>query len=115
MPRRSKPVPANGHAPAQAAQPVDEPPVLDAEAAVPALGVVSHPDGYYWQAEDGVREFGPFDSIEEALANMLAGDDETLEPGESLQEAEDEIGISTWIDPETGVPAEATSTRIEDH
>ena len=25
-----------------------------------------------------------------------------IHPGESLQEAEDEIGISDWIDPETG-------------
>ena len=37
------------------------------------------------------------------------------EPGESLAEAEDEIGISGWIDPDTGQPAEESIPRTEDH
>jgi hypothetical protein len=32
-----------------------------------------------------------------------------------LQEAESEIGVSEWIDPETGGPAEDSVPRIEDH
>jgi hypothetical protein len=40
---------------------------------------------------------------------MEAADDEAPEPGESLQEAESEIGIADWIDPETGDPAEGLS------
>jgi hypothetical protein len=71
--------------------------------------ILRRPDGYYWQALDGRQEFGPFDSLEEALADMEAVDEEEPEPGESLQEAEDEIGISDWIDPETGEPAEGHS------
>lgn len=44
-----------------------------------------------------------------------ADDDFELEPGESLQEAEDELGISDWIDPDTGDPAEGLSPpHIED-
>jgi hypothetical protein len=35
--------------------------------------------------------------------------DEAPLPGETLQEAEDEIGIADWIDPETGEPAEGQS------
>ena len=31
------------------------------------------------------------------------------EPGETLDEAEDEIGINSWIDDETGEPAEGQS------
>lgn len=31
------------------------------------------------------------------------------EPGETLQEAEDEIGINSWMDDETGEPAEGQS------
>lgn len=31
------------------------------------------------------------------------------EPGETLQEAEDEIGINSWMDSETGEPAEGQS------
>lgn len=67
------------------------------------------PDGYYWQAPDGKQEFGPFESLELALADMRASDDEEQEPGETLQEAEDEIGICDWIDPETGEPAQGHS------
>jgi hypothetical protein len=38
-----------------------------------------------------------------------------LDSGETLQEAESEIGISEWIDPDTGVPAEDNIPRLEDH
>ncbi len=67
------------------------------------------PDGYHWQAPDGRQEFGPFKTLEEALADMNVANGESPEPGESLQEAEDEIGISAWIDRETGGPAEGLS------
>ena len=72
--------------------------------------IMARPDGYYWQAPDGKQEFGPFESIEEALADKgYSDDDEEPVPGETLQEAEDEIGIADWIDPETGQPAEGQS------
>ena len=41
-----------------------------------------------------------------ALADMAEAGGDAPEPGESLREAEDEIGIADWIDPETGDPAE---------
>jgi len=71
--------------------------------------IMTHPDGFYWRGADGLQEFGPFASREDALADMLAADDEGPEPGESLQEAESELGISDWIDPDTGEPAEGLS------
>ncbi len=72
--------------------------------------IVSRPDGYHWVAPDGHNEFGPFATVEEARADMMAADEEGVsEPAESLQEAEDEIGIADWIDPETGEPAEGHS------
>ena len=72
--------------------------------------IVSRPDGYHWVAPDGHNEFGPFATIEEARADMMAADEEgASDPAESLQEAEDEIGIADWIDPETGEPAEGQS------
>jgi hypothetical protein len=43
-----------------------------------------------------------------------AGDGE-LESSATLQEAESELGISEWIDPDSGVPAEDSVPRIEDH
>jgi len=77
--------------------------------------LVQHPDGWYWLASDGRHQFGPFDTAEQALADMLADDDESIEPGETLEEAEDELGLATWIDPETGTLAECRCTRIEEH
>ncbi len=80
--------------------------------------LVSRAEGYYWLAEDDDREVGPFASIEAALADMGASgddDEDSLAPDDTLEEVEDELGMSTWIDPDTGCPAEATWTRLEDH
>ena len=72
--------------------------------------IVQRPDGYHWIAADGRQEFGPFETLEDARADMLdAADENAPQPGEELQEAESEIGIADWIDPETGEPAEGTS------
>ena len=79
--------------------------------------VMLRPDGYHWQSPDGKQEFGPFETMEAALADMELADAEsdTNEPGETLQEAEDEIGIADWIDPDTGEPAEGLSSpRLHD-
>ena len=56
----------------------------------------------------------PFPTRAEAEADMLSSGGEDLEPGESLQEAESELGISDWIDPDTGGPAEDNVPHIED-
>ena len=71
--------------------------------------IVKRPDGYYWTAPDEKQDYGPFPSYEEALADIQATDFETPAPGESLQEAESELGIADWIDPDTGEPAEGLS------
>lgn len=72
--------------------------------------LMHHPDGYFWVTPDGKKEFGPFESLELALADMQSASEESVEPGESVQEAEDEIGISDWVDPDTGELAEGQST-----
>lgn len=87
-------------------------PAVAEEEAVAGSGdeqILRRPDGYYWRAPDGKQEFGPFESLEMAQADRDAADEEAPAPGETLQEAEDEIGISDWIDPETGEPAEGQS------
>lgn len=71
--------------------------------------VVHRPDGWYWTAPDGHQDFGPFESREAALADLHAAEPDDLEPGESLREAEDELGIADFIDPDTGEPAEGLS------
>ena len=76
--------------------------------------VVGRPDGYYWQSADRREEHGPFQTLPEAVEAMNSVSESELEPGESLAEAEDEIGIAGWIDPDTGQPAEESIPHIED-
>lgn len=82
--------------------------------------IAERPDGYYWTDRRSGRSRGPFASIAEARADHLGTEesgveDSDFEPGETLREAEDEIGIADWIDPETGAPAEAYRPHLEDH
>jgi hypothetical protein len=90
--------------------------LLELDAEDDAESIVARPDGYHWLARDGVQEFGPFETLEEARAAMQAASgDSEHEPAETLQEAELEIGIADWIDPETGEPAEGQSPpHLED-
>jgi hypothetical protein len=86
---------------------VEDLPAMVQEMAEP---IVLRPgSGYWWHALDG-QSFGPFASWELAYADMHTGDPDDLEPGESVQEAESELGISDWIDPDTGEPAEGQAT-----
>ena len=97
--------------------PKDNTPLAD-PVATPAQGhVIERPDGFYWEAKKG-EPHGPFPTLGEAEADMLtdgAGDEEVEEAAEGLQEAESELGINEWIDPDTGGPAEDNVPRIEDH
>lgn len=103
------------------APPVPEAPLLDDDELMEEgdeveIGQVVHrPDGYHWQDPEGRQEFGPFETLELALADMQSAGEETSEPGETLQEAEDELGVADWIDPDTGELAEGQSTpRLHD-
>ena len=85
-------------------------------AAKEGLGhVIERPDGFYVQAPSG-EESGPYTTLAEAEAELLAAEaaEPDIETGD-LQEAESEIGVNEWIDPETGGPAEDSVPRIEDH
>ena len=77
--------------------------------------VVERPDGFYWQSKDGGKESGPFATLFEAVEDMQYNADSDFEPGESVVEAESEIGISDWVDPDTGELAEEQTSRFEDH
>ena len=90
--------------------------VSKVEAKEQPLGhLIERPDGFYVQAPSG-EESGPFKTLAEAEAELLAAEvtEPDLEAGD-LQEAESEIGVNEWIDPETGGPAEDSVPRIEDH
>ena len=91
--------------------PVDEPTTAGDESS----RVVARPDGFYWIADDGRQEFGPFATAAAALAALREGSESAPEPGAALAEVEAELGIADWVDPDTGEPAEDGPARIEDH
>lgn len=77
--------------------------------------IVERPDGFYWTDSETGEAYGPFPTLAEAVQGMEYQDDSDYEPAESLAEAEDELGIAGWVDPDTGELAEDTFTHIEDH
>jgi hypothetical protein len=76
--------------------------------------VIERPDGFYWQDKLTEKEYGPFPTLLEAVQDMQGQSDNGYEEGETLEDAEAEIGIADWIDPETGEPAEGVSPRLRD-
>src|SRR5512138_2177552 len=109
MPRKRKDAPKQK----PAAAPLDEaiePADLDDR-------VIERPDGFYWESKKKGETHGPFPTLAEAEADMLTGGAAAAEDleAEGLQEAESELGISDWIDPDTGGPAEDNVPHIEDH
>lgn len=77
--------------------------------------IVERPDGFYWQDTADGKLYGPFPSRDAALQDLLNEDTEgEFEEGETLEDAEAEIGISNWIDPDTGLPAEEITPRLSD-
>lgn len=77
--------------------------------------VIERPDGFYWESKKDGEAHGPFTSLAEAKADMLSGGTAEFEPSDTLQQAESELGIAEWIDPDTGGPAEDNIPRLEDH
>ena len=84
------------------------------ESEAPAGRVIERPNGFYWQEKEGGEEYGPFPTHAEAEADMQSDGELSADP-DAVQEAESELGISEWVDPDTGVPAEDSVPRIEDH
>jgi hypothetical protein len=95
----------------------EEPPEEAATDLTPpdARALVHHPDGYYWLGVDGRLEFGPYATAEEALADLHRAEEDGVEPEASLPEAEAALGLSDWVDPDTGQLAEDTHVRLEEH
>jgi len=77
--------------------------------------LIERPSGFFWTAKDDGREYGPFATLLEAVLDMQAADESPIEPAETLQEAESELGIAEFVDPETGEPAEEERPRLEEH
>ena len=92
-----------------------EEPEVDQSALADDLAyLVERPDGFYWHDKSAGKMYGPFPTMHEAREDMQYQEDSDYEEGESLREAEAEIGISDWIDPETGGPAESLAPHLSD-
>jgi hypothetical protein len=77
--------------------------------------IIERPDGFFWLDDANGVEFGPFDTLLEAVQDMEYSAEGGTEPEETIEEAERELGLAEWVDAETGELAEDTLTRIEDH
>ena len=80
--------------------------------------IIERPDGFYWQDDADGREYGPFETMVEAVADMqLADDDSTQDEADAddVREAGDVLGVPDWIDPDTGQLADDERTRTDDH
>ena len=76
--------------------------------------VIERSDGFYWQEMLTDKLYGPFPTLHDAAQDMRFRDDSSYEESGSQQEAEAEIGMAGWIDPETGEPAEDVPTHLND-
>lgn len=77
--------------------------------------IVKRASGYFWIDVATGREGGPFRSRREAHEDLEYCADSDFEPGSTLEEAENELGLCSWIDPDTGELSEESFTHIEDH
>lgn len=80
--------------------------------------IIERPDGFYWQDDADGREYGPFQTMLEAVADMQLADVEAgADEGDTddLREAGDVLGVPDWIDPDTGQLADDERTRTDDH
>jgi len=76
--------------------------------------IIERPDGFYWQDKLSDEVHGPFATLLEAVQDMQEREDTGYGEGETLEEAEAEIGIADWTDPQTGEPAEELQPRLRD-
>ena len=76
--------------------------------------LIERPDGYYWQNKFTEKLYGPFTTLIEAMEDTQYQEDSDYEEGASLHEAEAEIGIADWVNPDTGELAEGSAPHFSD-
>jgi len=75
--------------------------------------VVARPDGYYWVADDGEQEFGPYPTAAQALAAANEAIEATVEEEQALLDAEAEIGVAERQDRDIVEVDEQTPPAVE--
>ena len=65
------------------------------------LRIRQRPDGYHWLDAEGRQEFGPYESLEDALADMDDAElalEGAIEQAEMTEEAEQGLDIEAQVD-----------------
>ncbi len=55
--------------------------------------LVEHPDGWYWVAADGLQQFGPFPTGQQARADRDRASEQSIDEFETEREAEVDLGV----------------------
>ncbi len=76
-----------------------------------------HRRHFYWRPGDGGQEHGPLETLLQAEQEMLYAEDAMPDEPEldAIADVKAVLGVSDWIDPEIGEPAEEIWVRIEEH
>lgn len=77
--------------------------------------VIERPDGFYWHDEQTGEEVGPYPTLLAALEGRLGEDDDEFTEETTLMEAESELGIADWMDPDNGLPLEDGIASHDEH
>ncbi|MCC6610580.1 MAG: hypothetical protein IT515_13025 [Burkholderiales bacterium] len=77
--------------------------------------ILERPDGFYWQSKETGEELGPFRTLAEAVEDLEFSADAEPEVPDTLEEAEADLGVEGYIDPETGELEDPSLPRLADH
>lgn len=80
------------------APPEDETPLDDSVEDERLERIRERPDGYHWVDIEGRQEFGPFETLEDALADMEGAGEDAIEQSELDEAAEQGLDIDSQID-----------------
>lgn len=78
--------------------PEDEAPLDDSVEDERLERIRERPDGYHWIDIEGRQEFGPFETLEDALADMEGAGEDAIEQSELDEAAEQGLDIDSQID-----------------
>jgi len=77
--------------------------------------IIERPDGFYWQSTETGEESGPFKTMGDAVEDMEVNADSEFDAPDTLEEAEADLGVEGYIDPETGELEDPSLPRLGEH
>jgi hypothetical protein len=77
--------------------------------------IIERPDGFYWQSKETGEESGPFASLSDAVDDLEFNADLEVDAPDTLEEAEADLGVEGYIDPETGELEDPSLPRLGEH